>query len=579
MYNTINLIIHKRKMNNQHKILVHDRDYVKYEYYNACTLSKQDLSLHEPYIHKLFSNDVFKLDNEKNVSLVHSSTRSMPIIPGILILNNNKTYGNYKNKKLYRCIPDDKRLPIFLIPYAQKSLGFNKNIENKFIIFKFYSWDFKHPYGQIVNTLGDVSKLDLFYEYQLYCKSLYASIQEFTKETTRVLKINTQEKIIKNIISNNNYEDRTDYKIFTIDSRATTDFDDAVSIKKLNDEEYMLSIYISNVPLWINELQLWNSFSQRISSIYLPDRKRPMLPTILSECLCSLVQKETRFAFTLDLKIKDDIILDHSFKNTIIKIYKNHVYESDELLNDNNYKDILMVTKNISKKYKYLNNVKNSFDLITYLMILTNYYSALSMIKYKNGIYRSSKISSETIIPDHIPEDVEKFLKIWNSSSSSYSLYDGKDNHDMLELESYIHITSPIRRLVDLLNIYQIQVNLEIIGVNYENKEFYKNWVDKLEYINTTMRSIRKVQNDCSLLTMCMKNKSVTIKSYEGYMFDKLSRDDDLFQYMVYIPELNTLSRITCNHDQKNYSKHQFKIFLFNEEDTLKKKVRLELLI
>ena len=48
---------------------------------------------------------------------------------------------------------------------------------------------------------------------------------------------------------------------------------------------------------------------------------------------------------------------------------------------------------------------------------------------------------------------------------------------------------------------------------------------------------------------------------------------------MVYIPELNTLSRITCNQDEKNYSKKQFKIYMFNEEDTLKKKVRLQLLI
>ena len=43
----------------------------------------------------------------------------------------------------------------------------------------------------------NVSSLDTFYEYQLYCKSLYASIQKFTKHTMKQLK-----NILKNTSSN-----------------------------------------------------------------------------------------------------------------------------------------------------------------------------------------------------------------------------------------------------------------------------------------------------------------------------------------------------------------------------------------
>ncbi len=564
-------------MVDQYKILVDDREYKNFEYYNAHSLVKQKNIIDNPLDHKLFSNDVFTYTT-KFIQIVHSSTRSMNSIPGVLILNNNKSYGYYKQKKMYKCIPDDKRLPIFLIPYSIKELGFNKNIENKFIIFKFYNWEFKHPYGQIVNTLGDVSSLIIFYEYQLYCKSLYASIQSFTKEATRILKIKTQEKIIKNIIKNNNYEDRTNYDIFTIDSKSTTDYDDALGIQKISEDHYILSIYIANVPLWMNELGLWTSFSERISTIYLPDKKRPMLPTILSECLCSLVKNEIKLAFTLDVEIKENTIINHSFKNTYINIYENHEYDSKLLLKDNNYQQVLSVVKNLSKKYKYTNNINSSHDVITYLMILMNYYSALNMIQYKNGIYRSFKITSKSMIPDHLPENIEKFLKIYNSSSSNYSLYDGKESHDMLELESYIHITSPIRRLVDLLNIYKIQVNLELINNDFNSNEFYNKWVSKLEYINITMRAIRKIQNDCNLLSMCINNKKITEDHHEGYVFDKIERNDGLFQYMVYIPKLNTLSRITCNNNKENYSKEKFKIYLFHEEDTLKKKVRLQII-
>ena len=564
-------------MLDQYKILVNDREYKDVEYYNAHSLMRSESIITNPQDHKLFSNDVFSF-KKKIINIVHSSIRSMKVIPGVLILNNNKSFGKHKQKNLYKCIPDDKRLPIFLIPYSIKELGFNKNIENKFIIFKFYTWEFKHPYGQIVNTLGDVSKLVIFYEYQLYCKSLYASIQTFTKETTRILKVKTQENIIKNIIRNNNYEDRTDHDVFTIDAKSTTDYDDAIGVKNLGENHFIISIYIANVPLWMNELGLWNSFSERISSIYLPDKKRPMLPTILSECLCSLVKNETKFAFTLDVEIKNDEIINHSFKNTYIKIYENHEYESKLLLKDKNYMQILDIIKGLSKKYKYTSTVKTSHDVITYLMILMNYYSALNMIQYKNGIYRSFKITSKNSIPNDVPENVEKFLKIYNSSSSNYSLYDGKESHDMLELESYIHITSPIRRLVDLLNIYQIQINLELITNHYDSRDFYDMWVSKLEYINVTMRAIRKIQNECNLLSLCMNNKAIIEKEHNGYVFDKIERNDDLFQYMVYIPELNTLSRITCNNNTENYKKEKFKIYLFNEEDTLKKKVRLQII-
>ena len=56
------------------------------------------------------------------------------------------------------------------------------------------------------------------------------------------------------------------------------------------------------------------------------------------------------------------------------------------------------------------------------------------------------------------------------------------------------------------------------------------------------MRSIRKVQNDCSLLKICMEDSEVLNKVYEGFIFDKLVRNDALYQYMVYLPEINMVN-------------------------------------
>ena len=565
-----------------YKLHVVDRNYDEWSISNTETMTEVDgidtCSIFNPIESKLFSNDIFE-NKENEISLLHSSIRCTSQMPGVLILENNKTYGRYKAKLLYRCVPDDKRLPIFLVPYAIKKTGFSKKLTNKYVTFKFKNWSSKHPMGTVESVLGDVDNLNNFYEYQLFCKSLYASIQNFTKAAATSLKKKSNEEFVTNIMKRfPSIEDRRHNKILSIDPVGSVDFDDAFEIFELGENHHRLSIYIANVPIWMDILNLWESFTQRIATIYLPDRKRPMLPTILSDCLCSLQENEIRFAFTIDLEIKDGLIISKNYANTAICVYKNYRYEDSTLINDENYMMVLDVIRTMTKNYSYMGNVKNSHDLIMYLMILMNYNSACEMIKYGNGIYRSVIYNKETIIPDSLSDDVIRFIKIWNSASGQYVLHIDKQQHDFLELESYIHITSPIRRLVDLLNMIQLQTNLGIIKYSEKAHQFYKDWINKIDYINTTMRAIRKIQYDCSLLEMCVNEPDIMTVSYTGYVFDKIMRNDKLFQYLVYLPKIKMLSRITLKEDFDNYSEKNFRLYLFHDESSLKRKIRLHLI-
>ena len=566
-------------MSKQYKILIEDRNYSEWNLYDALSLLDVDKIEINPINSKLFSSDIFEINDDK-INILHSSVRSMPSIPGVLILKGNKTFGKIKDKYLYRCIPDDRRFPEFVIPYSVK-LGFNKNIDNKYIVFKFNNWNGKHPQGTIVSVLGDVDILGNYYEYQLYCKSLYASIQEFNKDVSNKLKKKTAPEFISNMIEKYNLLDRTSEPVFSIDGKTTTDFDDAFSIIKLDTNKYKISIYISNVPLWMEELEIWNSFSERISTIYLPDRKRPMMPLSLSNCVCSLCEKEDRLAFCLDLIIDDDDIVDFKLHNTYINVYKNHVYETEELFKDKNYNLMLHVINNISKnhKYRYLSLVKGSYDVVGYLMILMNYFTSREMIKHNIGIFRSVKFNKEFKIKENLPDNVNNFLKIWTSSCGQYDLYDERKCHEMLELDSYIHCTSPIRRLVDLLNMAMLQKTTNTISYGSEFDKFYSKWTSKLDYINTTMRAIRKIQSDCNLLEMCCNNSTVMETEYKGYVFDKIERNDGLFQYIVYLEDIKCVSRITSRFDLDDFGNYNFKIFVFNDEATLKKKVRLHIIL
>jgi hypothetical protein len=215
-----------------------------------------------------------------------------------------------------------------------------------------------------------------------------------------------------------------------------------------------------------------------------------------------------------------------------------------------------------------------------------NYNCAKELINHKTGIFRSTIIKRDFIVPDKIPEDVSKFIKIWNSASGQYingsDIGEGLESisarHDLLDVEAYIHITSPIRRLVDLLNMIKFQQSNNIIALSKNATEFYDKWLNEMDYINVTMRSIRKVQCDCSLLDLCHNSPEVMEKEYDGYLFDKINRNDGLYQYVVFLPELKLSSRLTLRDNFDNFEHKKFKLYLFNDEEKFKRKIRLHLL-
>jgi hypothetical protein len=585
-----------------YKIHVNNRDYSSWEIYDANKFAKIDNLSIDPITSKLLSNDVFTIDKNNIVTIIHSTIRSGPPVPCVLILAGNKTYGrqnskNFKNgqtytkkraelaggKLLYKCIPDDMRLPSFLVPYEMKAVGFSKVFKNLYVTISFDHWDDKHPIGKLDNVIGPVDTLDNFYEYQLYCKSLNASIQKFQKDTSKALESKCPDGIIDSIKTKYpEIQDRCDsnyWHIISIDPPNSLDFDDAFSLINKEDGIQQLSIYISNVTIWMDVLHLWESFSKRISTIYLPDKKRPMMPTILSDCLCSLQESVTRVAFVMDIFIKNDEILEIKYTNCLIQVYKNYCYEEPKLLADCKYHSILEAVRGLSKKYSYMDRVKCSHDLVCYLMIMMNYNCAKNLARFKSGIFRSTIITREVNIPDHVPEETAKFIKIWNSATGQYM--DGSEivntRHEFLNMEAYIHITSPIRRLVDLLNMVKFQQVNNMIQLTEKSVDFYEKWLHDLDYINTTMRSIRKVQCDSNMLDLCSNKPEIMEKPYDGFLFDKMNRNDGLFQYIVFLPELKLSSRITCRENFENFDSKKFKLFLFHNEDKFKKKIRLHI--
>lgn len=594
------------------KIFINDRSYTSWFFLDAETnypMSTSDypqLAIINPAEHKIFGRDIFSVNTAGEiVNMTYSYVRTCSTLAGVLVLEGNKTYGRTKNKKrlLYKCIPDDIHIPTFLVPYEIK-IGFSKVQKNKYVVFKFDNWTDKHPAGTLVETLGDVDNLDVFYEYQLYCKSLHVSLTEFTNTTRSSLNQKSSDEYVEQIFKNSNFniEDRRDRFVFTIDSFHSVDFDDGFGIERFGDK-WKVSVYIANVYVWLETLGLWNSFSQRVATIYLPDRRRPMLPTILSDTLCSLQQNQPRFALAMDIILDSNGQICDEFpivyKNVLIQVYKNYVYEEPAMTTKDKYYTQLF---DISTKLD--NSISNSYDLVTHWMIQMNTHTGLWLAEKESGIFRSATFTNSSARSDvdmTLSEDVIRTIRSWNNTTGQYSLFD-KDavtDHELMSIKffkkdliklkyngiepkitkSYVHITSPIRRLVDLLNQMILFQHANLVKtLSPDAALFLKRWMQQMEYVNTSMRSIRKIQTDCDGLTRCIKNPEIMDKEYNGVVFDKIVKNDGMINYMVYLEQLKMLSRITTQIDVPNYSISRFKLFLFEDEDKVKKKIRLQII-
>lgn len=571
------------------------RDYSEWCLYDASSLQSVDKSLYRinPVKNKLFNQDIFKVDKNGNfIEIIHSCNREIPVIPGVMIFdkilgkvqpkNGKKQHINNKPRFYYQVIPDDKRLPPFKVPVGIEKSGFHKKKNKEYVIIQFNHWRENMPIGQLVQRIGQVNELSNYYEYQLYCKSLYASIQNFTKSAMKELKKRCENEMIEQIIQTPDYfvEDRREqsvWEVLTIDAEETKDYDDAFGIRQIENTT-ILSIYISNVAIWMNYLNLWNSFSQRVSTIYLPDRKRPMMPTILSDMLCSLVENETRFAFALDIYIENHEIVKTEYKNVAIKVAKNYIYNEQSLLSNKTYTQVFdaIIHLNVKRLNKTISEILDSNDVVTFLMILMNYICAKELKERKCGIFRMLKYNKEQI-PDDIPKKVNQFLKGWYSSGSQYVKFENLEPHNMLELDSYVHITSPIRRLVDLLNITVLQIEHKIIPVSETGIQFLSNWIsdEQIQYINSSMKAIRKLQNSCTMLHKLHNNPDILERKYEGYIIEKVQRNDALYQYIVFIPELHFMNKYTCRNSYEKYTKLEYSLYLFQDEANYQKKIML----
>ncbi len=503
-------------------------------------------------------------------------------IPAILLLAGQKTYGRTAGKvPIYKCIPNDPDINPMLVPYKMKTMGFTKIFSNLYVLIRTNENDNnkKRDKGTLTNVIGPVDDINAFYEYQIICKNLNISLTALTKTLIRQ-KITPELQVTDAWLTKYQIQNKRNTDVYTIDPAGCKDFDDAFSICKKENNRIILTIYIANVPVILDTLNLWNQLSERAATIYLPDTKRPMLPPILSEGLCSLKAGQDRVTFAMEFSlnygpgtgvINTMTYLTHY--NCLVNVRRNFVYEEKALLQN---KDYQMLQQMFPKD-------NDSHEIVASMMIGMNAQSAALLIEKQCGIFRTVTKKEDLISHDTINslenDAVQRHIYHWKCMHGQYVMYDADDNttafhHATLNLDAYAHVTSPIRRLVDVVNMSWLCFSnmpfpFPFPFVFGERCAAAAAWMEQL---NTQMKAIRSVQNTCNLLDKITNTPFILDEVFDGHVFDET---------MVYIPGLNLTAKFTTPIEQQRIDdatsngKGKFRLFLFSDEHALYKKVRI----
>ena len=399
------------------------------------------------------------------------------------------------------------------------------------------------PLGQLLEVIGAVNNIYSYFTYDLKSRNLWFAQKTFTMEEHQ--RTNLEECCSKTIV-----EDRTEsHHVFTIDPENCRDFDDAISIS-----DNVISVYISNVPLILECLEYYDKLTEQVATVYLPNQIRHMLPKSLSEGFCSLVADGTKKAvFYMDI-FSDETI---KFGSCWVKVDKNFVYEEKSLLTYPSFKEI----KEYAKK-KSASPILDSHDVVQFFMLFMNHECSVTLL---DGIYRSTSDNTTVArLYDYFGE---------------YSLE--KSFHKALQLDSYGHFTSPIRRIVDIVNLILLQQQLHLCCFRSETMQFCERWKEKVDDLNKNTRAIRTVEQNALWLHEMETLKGLGIQCISDQYVEVLKKEPLSFNIWKYTVLLRKRNRIMTfkshiNHYAVGESLRGY-LYYFQNEDNLKKKVQLQI--
>lgn len=256
------------------------------------------------------------------------------------------------------------------------------------------------------------------------------------------------------------------HSAFSIDDEDTLDYDDAISLQNTSDG-YRVGIHVSNLALGIDALHpLFTEALERVSSLYLPAVNVPMLPTHFSQNVFSLCREAEKNVLSLYIDFDQNLQMRCSnLKLQRILIRENLSYsEVDRQRNNPDYEVLNRISTKLrdqrdtaQEKERFYYTLKAKDGKVTARKVDTQSPSRMMieelMILYNRSIAQYAIGNNLPLLYRNINQFLDENQEVRNSSAF-LSISPGY--HPGIGAEAYLHATSPIRRVVDLINQMQV---------------------------------------------------------------------------------------------------------------------------
>jgi len=285
----------------------------------------KEITIYPRYLNKALSGDKVKLRlfAQKKLGFLEG------VVVEIIERSQHTIVGTIEISHSFAFLVTDAKIYPYDIFIPLENLHGAKNGQK--VIVKIVEWAerSKNPLGEVVEILGNAG------EHQT---EMHAILAEFNLPIRFNEEVEKAAEEISDEIPAEEYKKRRDFRnilTFTIDPADAKDFDDALSIRKLEKDLWEIGVHIADVSFYVQEGSVLDLEAyKRATSIYLVDRVVPMLPEKLSNKVCSLRPNEDKLCFSAVFIVDDNMnIKDEWFGKTIIKSNRRFNYdEAQEIL-------------------------------------------------------------------------------------------------------------------------------------------------------------------------------------------------------------------------------------------------------
>jgi ribonuclease R len=267
-------------------------------------------------------------------------------------------------------IPDNKNMPFDLFIPSSKLNGAKQGQK---AVAKVIDWNpkSKNPVAEIINVLGDPGQNET---------EMHAILAEFELPAHFTDEVEHDCELIRGEITDAEIKSRRDFRsvpTFTIDPSDARDFDDALSLSKLENGNWEVGVHIADVTHYVKPGSLTEEEAmQRATSVYLVDRVVPMLPERLSNHICSLNPHEDKLTYAAVFEMNEKAeVLNEWFGRTVIKSDRRFSYnEAQEVIDkgEGDMKEQILLLHGLAQKLRakrfaagafYFEKIEVQFDL------------------------------------------------------------------------------------------------------------------------------------------------------------------------------------------------------------------------